>query len=141
MSDFVDLSNYDPDDIPEGKVHPDGTEVNARISRISKDNDKNGTPYLMPWFEDSEDPNVEDWNDYLPLPEADETEKENGKRLRRLKAFDTSFDLGIFSGPFNTEDAKGATGWMIVGIGSGRDGEEQNKVNKYLEGQGATEVG
>lgn len=136
MSDFVDLSNYDPDEIPEGKVHPEGTELKARISRMSKDTDKNNTPYLMPWFEDCEDPNVEDWNDYLPLPEADETDKENGKRLRRLKAFDTSFNVGLFAGgPFNVDDAKGNEGWMIVGVGKGKDGEDQNKVNKYLDGQ------
>ena len=132
MSEFIDLSSYDPENIPEGKVHPDGTEVHARISRMTKDNDKNGTPYLMPWFEDSEDPNVEDWNDYLPLPIGDDTEKEKGKKLRRLKAFDDAFGLGIFNGSFNVEDAKGATGWMLVGIGKSQDGEDNNKVKKYL---------
>ena len=132
MSEFIDLSTYNPDDIPEGKVHPDGTEVRARISRLAKDTDKNNTPYMMPWFEDADDPNVEDWNDYLPLPESDATEKENGKRLRRLKAFEDSFQLGLFSGAFNIEDAKGAEGWMIVGIGKTKDGEDNNKVKKYI---------
>lgn len=129
---FIDLSSYNPDDIPEGKVHPDGTEVNARISRVSKDTDKNGTPYLMPWFEDVEDPNVEDWNDYLPLPVAEETEKENGRRLRKLKAFDEAYDLGLFNSAFDLKDAQGATGWQIVGIGKGQNGEDQNRVKKYL---------
>ena len=132
MSDFIDLSNYDPDDIPEGKIHPDGTEVNARISRISRDNDKNNTPYLMPWFEDTEDPNVEDWSDYLPLPEQGATEKENGRRLRKLKSFDEAFGLGLFNSAFNLEDAKTATGFMIVGIGKDQDGNPNNKVKKYL---------
>jgi len=134
MSEFIDLSSYNPDDIPEGKIHPDGTEVRARISRLAKDKDKNGTPYMMPWFEDADDPNVEDWNDYLPLPEAEATEKENGKRLRRLKAFEDSFQLGLFGGAFNIEDAKGAEGWMIVGIGKTQDGEDNNKVKKYIVG-------
>ena len=132
MSEFIDLSSYDPDNIPEGKVHPDGTEVRAKISRMTKDTDKNGTPYLMPWFEDSEDPNVEDWNDYLPLPTSDDSEKEKGKKLRKLKAFDDSFGLGIFNGSFNVEDAKGAAGWMLLGIGKSQDGEDNNKVKKYL---------
>jgi hypothetical protein len=131
-STFIDLSNYNPDDIPEGKVHPDGTEVNARISRISKDIDKNGTPYLMPWFEDAEDPNVEDWNDYLPLPQAEETEKENGRRLRRLKAFDEAYDLGLFNSAFDLKDAKSASGWQIVGVSKGQNGEDVNKVKKYV---------
>lgn len=137
MSDFIDLSNYDPNDIPEGKVHPDGTEVFACIIKVAKDIDKNGTPYLMPWFEDSEDPNVEDWNDYLPLPTSDDSEKEKGKKLRRLKALEESFELGLFNGVFNPKDAKGAKGWMIVGVGKGKDGQDQNKVNQYLAGQGA----
>jgi hypothetical protein len=132
MGEFIDLSSYDPNDIPEGKIHPDGSEVKARISRISKDTDKNNTPYLMPWFEDPEDPNVEDFNDYLPLPEADATEKENGKRLRKLKSFDESFQLGIFNGAFDVNDAKGAEGWVILGVGQGQDGESMNRVKKYL---------
>jgi hypothetical protein len=132
MSDVIDLSTYDPNDIPEGKIHPAGTEMQARISRMTKDTDKNNTPYLMPWFEDPEDPNVEDFNDYLPLPEQDATEKENGKRLRRLKTFDEAFELGIFNGAFNVDDAKGATGWVILGVGEGQDGESQNRVKKYL---------
>jgi len=132
MSDYIDLSSYDPNDIPEGKIHPEGTEVNARISHMIKDKDKNNTPYLMPWFEDASDPNVEDWSDYLPLPEAEASEKENGKRLRKLKAFDESFGLGIFNGQFKVEDAKGAVGWMIVGIGKDQDGNPNNKVKKYV---------
>jgi len=131
MSQIIDLSSYDPNDIPEGKVHPDGTEVNARISRITNDIDKNGTPYIMPWFEDSEDPNVEDWNDYLPMPTADDSEKDKGKKLRRLSAFDQAFQLGLFDGAFNIEDAKGATGWMIVGEGQNQDGSPCNKVKRY----------
>ena len=132
MSEFIDLSNYDPDDIPEGKIYPDGTEVNARISRMSKDTDKNGTPYLMPWFEDSEDPNVEDWSDYIPLPQSDATEKENGRRLRKLKSFDEAFGLGLFASAFSLEDAKGCTGFQIVGVGKDQDGNPNNKVKKYL---------
>lgn len=132
MSEFIDLSNYNPDEIPEGIIHPDGTEVNARISRMTSDTDKNGVPYLMPWFEDSEDPNVEDWNDYLPLPIKEDTEKESGKKLRKLKAFDDAFGLGIFQSSFNLEDAKGATGFQIVGVGTDQDGNDNNKVKKYL---------
>ena len=86
----------------------------------------------MPWFEDADDPNVEDWNDYLPLPQADQTEKENGRRLRKLKNFDECFDLGIFSQAFNVDDAKRATGYQILGVGKNQDGEDNNKVKKYL---------
>ena len=132
MSEFIDLSSYNPDEIPEGKVHEAGAEVNGRISRMTKDTDKNNTPYLMPWFEDVDDANVEDWNDYLPLPESDASEKDNGKRLRKLKTFDECFGLGIFTGVFNPEDAKGATGWMILGVGSDQEGNPANSVKKYI---------
>jgi len=132
MSEFIDLSNYNPDEIPEGKIHPDGTEVNARIRSMGKDTDKNGTPYLMPWFEDSEDANVEDWSDYIPLPTADDTEKDVGKKLRKLKAFDEAYDLGIFQSAFDVDSAKGSMGFQIVGVGSDQDGNPNNKVKKYL---------
>lgn len=136
MSDILDLTSYNPGDIPEGKIHPAGLEVQARISRISKDVDKNGTPYIMPWFEDAADPNVEDWNDYLPLPVQGETDKINGKRIRRLNDFGIAFDLDLFNAEFNLDEGKGKTGWMIVGMGKSQDGDDQNKVNKYIAGQG-----
>jgi hypothetical protein len=132
MSEFIDLSSYNPDDIPEGKTHPDGTEVNARITNMTKGTDKNNTPFLSPWFEDADDANVEDWSDYIPLPEAEASEKDNGKRLRKLKAFDESFQLGIFNAAFDISDAKGATGYQILGIGKDQDGNPNNKVKKYL---------
>lgn len=135
MSDILDLTNYSPEDLPEGEIHAAGSEVEARISRVSKDVDKNGTPYIMPWFEDATNPNVEDWNDYLPLPVQGETDKVNGKRIRRLNEFGLAFDLDLFNEQFNLDEAKNKTGWMIVGVGKGRDGEDQNSVSKYLASQ------
>jgi hypothetical protein len=132
MSDILDLSSYNPSEIPEGEIHPAGSEVQARISRVTKDVDKNQTPYIMPWFEDPTNPNIEDWNDYLPLPEADETDKNNGKRLRRLQAFSQSFDVDIFSGEVPLQQLAGKKGWMIVGVGKDQNGDDQNSVKKYV---------
>ena len=132
MSDAIDLTSYNPDEIPEGKIHPAGTEIQARISRVTKDTDKNDTPYLMPWFEDPEDPNVEDFNDYIPLPEQGETEKENGKRLRKLKSFGEAFDIDLFGSAITTDEMKNQTGWVILGVGQDQDGNPQNSVKKYL---------
>ena len=136
MSDILDLTSYNPADIPEGSIHPAGLEVHARISRIAKDNDKNGVPYIMPWFEDAVDPNIEDWNDYLPLPVEGETDKVNGKRIKRLNEFGIAFDIDLFNAEFNLDDGKNKSGWMIVGVGKGQDGEDQNSVKKYLASQG-----
>ena len=132
MADILDLSNYKPDEIPEGEIHPAGTEVEARIARIAQDTDKNNTPYIMPWFEDPINPNIEDWNDYLPLPEEHETDKNNGKRLRRLKTFSEAFGVELFSGQVNLDEQKGKTGWMIVGVGADQNGDAQNTVKKYV---------
>ena len=132
MTDFIDLSNFDPDNIPEGEILEDGTELQARLTRVSKGEDKNGTPYLMPWFEDPNNVNVEDFSDYLPLPTNDDNEKDKGRKLRNLKAFAVCFDLPLFDGEFNLEDAKGALGWMIVGIGKSKDGKPNNRPKKYL---------
>ena len=132
MTESIDLTSYNPDEIPEGKVHPVGTECRARISRVSKDLDKNGTPYIMPWMEDADDPNVEDFNDYLPMPGPDETEKENGKRLRKLRAFGECFDIDLFGSPITVDEMKGRDGYVILGIGKGQDGEPVNNIKKYL---------
>ena len=132
MSDFVDLSNFDPDAIPEGEIIEDGSEVLIRVTRISKAEDKNGTPYLMPWYEDPENVNVEDFSDYLPLPTNEDTEKEKGRKLRNLKSFAECFDIPLFNGEFNLEDAKGKTGWMIVGLGKNKEGKVNNRPKKYL---------
>ena len=136
MSDILDLTSYNPEDVPEGEIHPAGTEVNARISRIAKDSDKNGVPYIMPWFEDASNPNIEDWNDYLPLPTQGETDKINGKRIKRLNEFGIAFDLDLFNAEFNLDEGKSKTGWMIVKVGTGQNGEPQNGVGKYLSSQG-----
>ena len=132
MTESIDLTNYNPDEIPEGKVHPAGSEIRARIMRVSKDTDKNNTPYLMPWLEDADDPNVEDFNDYLPLPGVDETEKENGKRLRKLKTFGECFDIDLFSSSITVDEMKGRDGYVIVGIGESQDGQPVNKIKQYL---------
>ena len=132
MTESIDLTSYNPDEIPEGKIQPAGTEIRARIMRVSKDLDKNGTPYIMPWMEDADDPNVEDFNDYLPMPGADETEKENGRRLRRLRAFGECFDIDLFGSPVTTDEMKGKDGYVIVGVKEGQDGNPANNVKQYL---------
>jgi hypothetical protein len=132
MSDILDLTSYNPDEIPEGEILPAGTEVEARISRIAKGVDKNGDDYIMPWFEDPSNPNVEDWNDYLPLPSANATDKDNGKRLKRLSAFADSFDIPLFAEQVDLNDQKSKTGYMIVGIGKDQEDNPQNSVKKYL---------
>jgi hypothetical protein len=132
MADFVDLSSYNTNDLPQGEIYPDDTEIQARITRISKGKDKNQTPYLMPWFEDPNNVNLEDFSDYLPLPVPTDTEKEKGRKLLKLKTFAQCFDLDLFGGEFNLEDAKGALGWMILGIGKSKEGTPNNRPKKYL---------
>ena len=135
MSDIIDLSSYDPEGIPEPTVHEEGTEIEARITNIIKGTDKNGDDYIMPWFEDSEDANVEDFSKYMPLPSKEATEKQNRRRLRDLVSFSECFDLPIFDGEFDLEDGKGAKGWIIVGIGKDQDGNRVNTAKKFLAGQ------
>lgn len=132
MSDFIDLSNFDPDNIPEGEIYEDGHELQARITNITKGIDKNNNPYIMPWFEDPENVNLEDFSDYIPLPGANDTEKEKGRKLRTLKAFNDAFGLGLFDGEYSLDEAKGQTGWMILGIGKSKDGKPTNRPKKYL---------
>lgn len=136
MTDFIDISNFNMDDLPEGEIYEDGAEIQARITRLAKGVDKNQNDYLMPWFEDPNNVNLEDFSDYIPLPSNKDTPKEQGRKLRTLKAFVTCFGLeSMFSGEFNLEDAKGATGWMILGIGKDKEGKPCNRPKKYLDRQ------
>lgn len=132
MADILDLSGFDPDNIPEGEVAPDGTEARLRITNVIKGTDKNGTDYIMPFFEDPENPNLKDFGDYLPLPNGQDTPKEVGNKLRRLKLFSESFQVNIFGGEFDLSECEGQTGWVILGIGKDRDDSPVNKVKKYL---------
>jgi hypothetical protein len=134
MADFIDISGYNMTDLPEGEMYNDGTELQARITNIIKGVDKNGDDYLMPWFEDPENVNLEDFSDYIPLPGKKDTPKDQGRKLRTLKAFITAFGLeSMFQGEFSLDDAKGAVGWMILGIGKNKEGKPCNRPKKYLD--------
>ena len=132
MADFVDLSNIDTDNIPEGEIYEDGHELMARITRIGKGVDKNGVDYLMPFFEDPENVNLEDFSDYIPLPTQNDTDKERGRKIRKLKSFAECFGLDLFVPEYSLDDAKGSTGWMILGLGTNKDKSPSNKPKKYL---------
>ena len=132
---ILDLTQHDVNNLPTGKVHPDGTEIKARITNVNQDVDKNQVPYIMPFFEDSDDSNVLDFGDYLPLPVSGDSDKDKGKKLRRLKDFSDAFEANLFQTQVDLESMKGKTGWIIVGIGKDKDGNPVNKVKKYVAGK------
>jgi hypothetical protein len=132
MADFIDLSGVDVDNIPTGEIYEDGHELNARLTRLANGIDKNNHPYLMPWYEDPENVNLEDFSDFLALPHGEMTEKERGQAIRKLKTFAECFGIDLFSSNYNLDDAKGAQGWMILGIGKDKEGKPNNRPKKYL---------
>ena len=132
MSDILDLSGYDLNNLPEGEIYPDGTEVKLRITNVLKGVDKNDTNYIMPFFEDPDNPNLKDFGDYLPLPASKDTPKEVGNKLRRLKQFSESFEVDIFAQNYDLKEAEGQTGFVILGIGKDKEGEPVNKVKRYM---------
>lgn len=134
---ILDLSNQGMDDTPELVFLEKGTEVEVRIVNVTRDEDKNGTEYIMPFYEVINHPEADqipEFSDYMPLPDSDETEKENMKRKRRLNDFAQAFNFS-WAQPVNIpNDLKGKTGFVIVGYGESDDYGPQNKVRKYVTG-------
>jgi hypothetical protein len=129
---ILDMTNYSSEDIPTGKVHPEGTEVRIRVTNITQGTDKNGVPYIMPWFEDADDANVLDFADYLPLPTAEDTAKKKGQKLDRIEAFSKCVDFPILGVQADLDQCKGQTGFVIVKLGEDNNGVAVNKVKKYV---------
>ena len=135
MNDIIDLSAVANEQPVELKIHPDGTECKIRITNIIQGRNKNDVPYIMPWFEDPDDVYVEDFSHYLELPSKDDQPKARMKKVALLQSFATCFGLDLFAPNYDLEEAKGATGWVILGIGKNQDGSACNKPKKYLRGE------
>ena len=131
---YVDLSSVDLDDTHEETVIEAGTESELRIVSFLKDKDKNGKDYIMPFYEIMDDPYSKEFGDYMPLPTGDMSPKEKNKSALRMRAFAEAFDIS-FAGSLDVKnDVIGKTGWAILGIGKDQDGNEINRIRKYVTG-------
>ena len=130
-SSFVDLSSMGIDDVPEVYIMPSGSEVEARVVSAMKKRDKNGTLFIMPFFDVPAEPDVAEFFKYIPLPTEGESEKENNNRKRTLKLFGECFSIDWSQG-FEIEEIIGRTGWVLLGVSSSEEYGEQNTVKKFI---------
>ena len=134
MPNILNLAQHAIDSTPELELMPAGSEVQARIITCRRAEDKNGTPYLGPYFDVPDELNVAEFSDYIPLPEDSAPEGENQKRKRKLQAFGEAFDID-WSGDVDLDGLGGSLGYVILGVKKSDEYGDQNNVRKYLGGK------
>jgi len=127
---IIDTAEYALDDTWEPIVVPKDEEYELKIVSFLKDVDKRGYPFLMPFFEVTDEPRCKEFGAYMPFPNPDMmSEKELNNARRDLAAFMAAFDLGT---SIDMDSDVGKTGWAILGIGKDKDGEPVNKINRFV---------
>ena len=130
------ILEYDLNDTVEPTVLPADTEAELRIVNVRIDNDKNGYPYMMPFFEVSNDPYAKEFSHFLRLPHDEQDAKQLNTTKRRLKNFYDAFGIDYSRGVNPSEDLPGKTGWAILGMReSDFSGEEENYVKRFVAGR------
>jgi len=130
---FIDLSSVNLNDTFEPTVHPDGEEVELRIVSFMKSKDKNGNPFIMPFFEISDDPYSKEFGSYMPLPNETMSPKERNKATLDIGNFSSAFGIDFSQQLDIKNDLVGKSGWVILGVGKDQDGNPVNKVRKYIK--------
>lgn len=130
---FVDLTDVNLEDTFEPEVLPKDEEAELRVISMLIDRDKNGKRYMMPFFESTDNMRVKEFGDYMPFPNKDlMNEKELNNAKLRIKDFGLAFDVD-FSSPIDIkQELVGKTGWAILGVGDGQDGNPINKIKRYV---------
>lgn len=136
MTDENTILDHSFDDVVEPTVLDADTEAELRILSVRVDNDKNGYPYMMPFFEVASDNYAKEFNHFLRLPHDELTAKELNKAKYQLKIFYETFGVDYSRGVNPSEDLPGKTGWAIVGMReSSFSGEEENYVKRFIAGR------
>jgi len=130
---ILDYSDAGLNDIPEEKTVEARDEYKLNIvSILSGRQDKNGDDYIMPFFEVVGEPLCKEFGDFILVPNPDKmSEKELVKAQRQLGQFLAAFKIDP---KFDPDEEQGTEGWAILGLGTGKDGQPQNKINKYMVG-------
>lgn len=136
MTDENTILDHDFNDVVEPTVLEADTEAELRIVSVKVDSDKNGYPYMMPFFEVASDDYAKEFSHFIRLPHEEQDAKELNKTKYRLKTFYDAFGVDYSRGVNPSEDLPGKTGWAIVGMReSSFSGEEENYVKRFIEGR------
>jgi hypothetical protein len=130
---ILDLSNINPNDVPELEPAPTGEEVTVRIVSVLLGEDKNGKSYMMPFMETPEYPNAPEFGYFMSLPSQDMNEKDRGKAVRKLKTFAEAFDTDLFSGEIDVkEELVGLESQAILSETVDQDGQPVNAIKRFV---------
>ena len=128
--------DHDFGDVVEPRTVSADTESELRIVNVRVDSDKNGYPYMMPFFEVINDPYAKEFSHFIRLPHEEQSAKEMNRTKYRLKTFYDAFGVDYSRGVNPSEDMPGKTGWAILGMKeSAFSGEEENYVKRFIAGR------
>ena len=130
MGSLLDIGD-DIADAPEPKAIPAGEESKLRILDVRQDLNKNQEPYIMPRFDIADQPLSKDFSHYLPQVFEGMDEKDAVRARSNMRKFLECFGLPT-SGQIDLEDAKGKTGWAILGLKEDDTYGEQNTIRKFI---------
>lgn len=134
MSTIINLADEFNNPV-ELTVLPEGTEAELKIIGWKVGTDKNGNDYIMPKLEvQGCGDTVKDFSKYIKLPGKDQAPKDKASIMKQLMTFGKCFGID-FSKPVSENDALGCIGWAILGIEKDMEGEDINKVNRFIAGQ------
>lgn len=129
---IMDYSDAGLDDVHEETVVEAGEEYKLRIISFLFGEDKKGFSYMMPFFEVDGEPYCKEFGDFIRDPDKEKmTEKELNRSKARLGSFLNAFRIDP---RFDPDEEVGKEGWAILGIGKDQNGEDQNKINRYVIG-------
>lgn len=130
MGSIIDLTQFDMNNVPEvAPVNPG--EYQLRIVNVVEKEDKNGNPYIMPFFEVLDNDAADEFGHYLPLPTAGISGKKLMNCKRDIVQFCTA--IGINADQIDTDELKGMTCWALLGMGE-YNGKPVNVIERFVTG-------
>ncbi|GIV03964.1 MAG: hypothetical protein KatS3mg015_2794 [Fimbriimonadales bacterium] len=132
MSLILDLNDMELNKVEEPKAAPADVETHLRIVSVRTGINKNGLPYFMPRFEVVGHPEYAQFSDYVPIPDAQQSEEERYRTTLRLKRFLNAVGVPLTARLDLENDLIGKECWAVLGQEDNPDYGIQNYVKRYI---------
>jgi hypothetical protein len=129
------ILDVDTNNVPVFKSLPAGTEVQVRIMSCEQKNAQStGNPMLAVRLDIPSEPLAKDIFHNIMLPITSDDEKKSAQKLGRLRDFKLTFGLPA-SGPIDSAEMEGSTGWAILAEEEDQNGELRNTIKRFVVGR------
>lgn len=130
---ILNLTNVNPDDVPELAPVPAGEEYNIRVVSVTTGTDKNGNDYFLPRFEVVGEDACPEFTKFYSIPNQDKMDKKKfDSTVRALVKLGQALDVDFFSQEIDLEnDLVGLECYAILGVG---EEDEYGKSNYIRSG-------